>query len=168
MHSGSIQTESFDASGGSYIMNIGLISDTHGVFREEWKRHFAKCDCLIHAGDLDSKRIYEKFQQLGIPVYMVRGNCDHGEYGEFLPESMNLPLGGKLFKVIHNRNYLPMNLEDIDYVIYGHTHIPDDETRRGIRYINPGSAGQDRGAGRTMMILHLAEEGESKLEWIRL
>ena len=148
-------------------MNIGLISDTHGRFREEWKEHFKRCDYLLHAGDIDSEEAYEWFMNLSIPTYIVQGNCDRGMWAHYLPETMNVPIGGKLFCLIHNRAFLPMDLDEIDYVIFGHTHFPKDEMIEGIRFINPGTAGNDRGAGTSMAILHL--EGDSaELERIRL
>ena len=148
-------------------MNIGLISDTHGRFREEWKEHFKRCDYLLHAGDIDSEEAYEWFMHLGIPTYIVQGNCDRGMWAHYLPETMNVPIGGKLFCLIHNRAFLPMDLAEIDYVIFGHTHFPKDEMIEGIRFINPGTAGNDRGAGTSMAILHL--DGDSaELERIRL
>ena len=38
-------------------MKIGIISDTHGIFREEWHRHLDSCDYLIHAGDFCTQKI---------------------------------------------------------------------------------------------------------------
>ena len=37
-------------------MKIGIISDTHGIFREEWHRHLDGCDYLIHAGDFCTQK----------------------------------------------------------------------------------------------------------------
>lgn len=149
------------------MINIGLISDTHGRYKEEWKEHFKRCDMLIHAGDVDEQEAYDWFTELGLPVYIVRGNCDRGVYADFLPENMKIPAGGKLFLVIHNRAYLPWDLDEVDFCIFGHTHIPADEMHDGIRFINPGSAGNDRGAGKSMAILHVEGE-EATLERIVL
>ena len=106
-------------------MKIGIISDTHGIFREDWKAYFSECDCLLHAGDVNTNKCYEAFQKIGIPVYMVKGNCDRGEFAEFLPEFMRVPLGGKLFYLVHNRADLPFDLTDADFIVYGHTHFFD-------------------------------------------
>lgn len=148
-------------------MNIGLISDTHGLYSELWKEHFEKCDVLFHMGDFDSQACYDWFTNLGIPLYAVRGNCDRGPLTAFLPQSMNVPINGKLFHLVHNRAFLPLDLDEVDYVIFGHTHIPCDEKKGHIRFINPGTAGNDRGAGLSMAILHLDENSE-KLERIVL
>lgn len=148
-------------------MNVGIISDTHGKYREEWKDVFKRCDYLLHAGDVDTQEAYDWFMDLGLPVYLVQGNCDKGMWAHYLPETMNVPIGGKLFCLIHNRAYLPMQLDDIDFVVFGHTHFPTDEMREGIRFINPGTAGRNRGAGTSMMILHMDGE-QCELEKIPL
>lgn len=148
-------------------MNIGLISDTHGKYYESWKQHFERCDALLHAGDFETYDCYEWFMKLQIPFYAVKGNCDRGAWAAYLPASMNIPFEGKLFHLIHNRSYLPLDLDEIDYVIFGHTHIPHNEKMRGIQFINPGSAGIDRGAGLTMSIIHLSK-AEMSLEKIIL
>lgn len=148
-------------------MRIGIISDTHGIFREEWKEHFANCDCLLHAGDLNTKNCYDRFQELGIPTYIVRGNCDHGAWAQGLPKFMQIPLEGRMFYLVHNRADLPFDLTDADYIIFGHTHVPTEYERYGKIFLNPGSAGEDRGAGKSMAILELTEE-ENKITHIRL
>ena len=139
-------------------MKIGIISDTHGIFREDWKPYFAQCDCLLHAGDVDTSRCYEQFQALGIPFYLVRGNCDKGEWAQYIPEFMQVPLGGKLFYLVHNRADLPFDLTDADYVIYGHTHVYEYYERYGKSFLNPGSAGQGRGDLKSMVIMELKED----------
>ena len=68
-------------------MKIALVSDTHGVCRKELFDHIKKCDYLIHTGDFDNERTYNRFLNCGIPIYAVRGNCDHGEWG---PTCMSL------------------------------------------------------------------------------
>ena len=46
-------------------MKIGIISDTHGIFREEWHRHLDGCDYLIHAGDFCTQKNYDCFRNFG-------------------------------------------------------------------------------------------------------
>lgn len=45
-------------------MKIGIISDTHGIFREEWHRYLDSCDYLIHAGDFCTQKNYDCFLEL--------------------------------------------------------------------------------------------------------
>ncbi len=139
-------------------MKVGIISDTHGVFREDWLPHLTECDYLIHAGDINTQSCYEKFNSLGIPIYFVRGNCDHGEWATYLPEFLTVPIGGRLFYVVHNRSDLPFDLTDADFIIFGHTHCYTCYDRFGKVFLNPGSAGQPRGDSRSMAIIELTED----------
>ena len=73
-------------------MKIALVSDTHGVCRKELFDHIKKCDYLIHTGDFDNERTYNRFLNCGIPMYAVRGNCDHGEWASYLHEFVSVPI----------------------------------------------------------------------------
>lgn len=136
-------------------MKVGILSDTHGVFREEWTARLLECDYLIHAGDISTKACYEKFGKLGIPVYMVRGNCDVGSWARYLPEFLSVKIGGKIFFIVHNRADLPFDLTEADVVVFGHTHLFEHTERFGKIFLNPGSAGQPRGDLRSMAVLEL-------------
>ena len=103
-------------------MKIGIISDTHGIFREEWHRHLDGCDYLIHAGDFCTQKNYDCFRNFGIPLYMVRGNNDRGDWAKNLPEFLQFRIGGKTFFLVHNQFDLPFDLTDADFLIFGHTH----------------------------------------------
>ena len=148
-------------------MRIALVSDTHGVCQEELMEYVKGCDCLIHTGDFDSERIYRKFEECGVPMYAVRGNCDQGEWASYLHTFLSVPIGGKLFYLVHNRADLPFDLTDADFVVFGHTHVFTHYDRYGKIFLNPGSAGADRGDGKGMVILTLTEDGYA-LEHIRL
>lgn len=64
-------------------MKVGILSDTHGVLREEVVRHLEGCQMILHAGDIGNATIIEQLQQIA-PVVAVRGNNDKGEWGEAL------------------------------------------------------------------------------------
>ena len=140
-------------------MKIALVSDTHGVCRKELFDHIKNCDYLIHTGDFDNERTYNRFLNCGIPMYAVRGNCDHGEWASYLHEFVSVPIGGKLFYLVHNKADLPFDLTDADFVIFGHTHVFTHYDRYGKVFINPGSAGADRGDGKGFAILELTDNG---------
>lgn len=139
-------------------MKIGIISDTHGIYRTDWTAYLKDCDLLIHAGDINTEKCYETIKELGIPLYAVRGNCDHGGWAEKLPEFLSVPIEGKIFYIIHNRNDLPFDLTDADFVIFGHSHCYTYYERFGKVFLNPGSAGQPRGDSRSLVILELKED----------
>ena len=140
-------------------MKIALVSDTHGVCRDELFDHIKNCDYLIHTGDFDNERTYNRFLNCGIPMYAVRGNCDHGEWASYLHEFVSVPIGGKLFYLVHNKADLPFDLTDADFIIFGHTHVFTHYDRYGKVFINPGSAGADRGDGKGLAILELTDNG---------
>ena len=139
-------------------MKIALVSDTHGVCRKELFDYIKNCDYLIHTGDFDNERTYNRFLNCGIPMYAVRGNCDHGEWASYLHEFVSVPINGKLFYLVHNKADLPFDLTDADFIIFGHTHVFTHYDRYGKVFINPGSAGADRGDGKGIAILELTDK----------
>lgn len=139
-------------------MKIGIISDTHGIYRNDWNVYLKDCDLLIHAGDVNTEKCYETIKGLGIPLYAVRGNCDYGEWAEKLPEFLSVPIGGKIFYIVHNQSDLPFDLTEADFVVFGHTHCYNYYERFGKVFLNPGSAGQPRGDSRSLAILELEDD----------
>ena len=80
---------------------------------------------------------------------------------------MNARDSEKLSGILEKAGYELTEDEDADFVIYGHTHVFSHYERHGKVYINPGTAGQDRGDGKSMAVLTLKEDGY-KLERIYL
>jgi uncharacterized protein len=80
------------------------------------------------------------------PVTAVRGNVDHGAWARKLPETEVVELGGISIYVLHDLAQLDLKPEAAGFsaVIYGHSHVPSQETRNGVLYFNPGSAGPRR------------------------
>ena len=62
----------------SVPIRVGIISDTHGVLREDVKEVLRTCSHIIHAGDMDQSFIVSELTPIG-KLYAVRGNCD-GEW----------------------------------------------------------------------------------------
>jgi len=56
-------------------LTIGILSDTHGLIREQIYLHFKQCDFLLHAGDIGSPSILTQLSVIA-PVYAVLGNTD--------------------------------------------------------------------------------------------
>ena len=77
------------------------------------------------------------------PVYVVRGNNDK-EWAENIPESLTFQIEECRFFVVHNKKFVPKCLDDIDVVIYGHSHKYSEQTLSGILWLNPGSCGKRR------------------------
>ncbi len=56
-------------------MIIGILSDTHGLLRQEVIETFIGVDHIIHAGDIDNKAVIDCLENIA-PVTVVRGNAD--------------------------------------------------------------------------------------------
>ncbi|NPU66232.1 metallophosphoesterase family protein [Bradyrhizobium sp. 83012] len=126
-------------------MRIGIISDTHGLLRPEAKQRLAGADHIIHAGDIGRPEIIDHLGAIA-PVTAIRGNIDSAEWAKAYPATQTVELGGRRFHVVHDVHDLTIDpaSEGIDMVISGHSHRARIETRNGVVYLNPGSAGPRR------------------------
>ena len=124
------------------MKNIAIISDTHGLLREQVIAELDAADCIIHAGDINTPYIADCVRQLG-ETYMVRGNNDM-DWANDLPSSISVTIEGVRFFIVHNRKDVPHHLSEVDVVIYGHSHKYSSEVINGVLYLNPGSCGKRR------------------------
>jgi uncharacterized protein len=126
-------------------MFIGVISDTHGLLRPVAVAALQGADRIIHAGDVGDPAILEQLARIA-PVTAVRGNVDRGAWAQKLPETNVLELAGVSIYVLHNLAELDLKPEAAGFaaVIYGHSHVPKQETKNGVLYFNSGSAGPKR------------------------
>lgn len=124
---------------------IGVISDTHGLVRPQAVDALRGVEMILHAGDVGDRRVLETLEGIA-PVVAVRGNNDKGEWAEALPV-------WEVVEVGHISVYMLHDLKEIDVspagagfrvVVSGHSHKPSVEERRGVLYVNPGSAGPRR------------------------
>jgi putative phosphoesterase len=90
----------------------------------------------------------EILDQLAIiaPVTAVRGNVDKAAWARKLPKTEVVEMGGISIYVLHDLAQLDLKPEAAGFkaVIFGHSHVPKQETRDGVLYFNPGSAGPGR------------------------
>ena len=124
---------------------IGIISDTHNLLRLEAVKALEGSEIIIHAGDVGSSDIIDRLKKIA-PVYAVRGNIDKSPWGDTLPPIDIIEISGKVLYVLHDIHEI--NLDPVaarfDAVIYGHSHNPKIENKKGVFFINPGSAGPRR------------------------
>jgi uncharacterized protein len=80
------------------------------------------------------------------PLIAVRGNVDNGPWALKLPEMDVLEVGGLSIYVLHDLGQLDLKPKAAGFavVVSGHSHVPKKETRGGVLYFNPGSAGPRR------------------------
>jgi len=126
-------------------MKIGVISDTHGLLRPEALAALKGSEQIIRAGDIGDPAILAKLAELA-PVTAVRGNVDRESWARKTPATNVLEAGGVSIYVLHNLQELDLNPEAAGFgaVVYGHSHVPVQETKNGVLYFNSGSAGPRR------------------------
>jgi uncharacterized protein len=124
---------------------VGVISDTHGLLRPEALAALAGSDLIVHAGDVGDPAILDRLRAVA-PVFAVRGNVDTGAWALRLPPRETIEAGGRLIYVRHDIGELDLDPREAGFaaVVYGHSHRPSVETRDGVVYLNPGSAGPRR------------------------
>jgi uncharacterized protein len=127
------------------IKILGLISDTHGLLREESVQALRGSDLILHAGDIGGPEILEGLRAIA-PVVAVRGNVDTDAWGRSLPLTETVSAGPAMIYMIHILQDLDINpaAGGFQIVVSGHSHKPGQIEKDGVLYINPGSAGPRR------------------------
>ena len=123
---------------------------------------------------MGAPEILEKLAAIA-PVTVVRGNVDVRVWARKLPETDVLEVGGISIYVVHDLAQLDLKPEAAGFhvVISGHTHVPKQETRHGVLYFNPGSAGPRRfklpvSVGRLLVVDEVGRERRVQAECIDL
>ena len=124
---------------------LGLISDTHGLLREEALEALRGSDLILHAGDVGEPEVLKKLRVLA-PVVAIRGNVDTGSWAQKLPLTQVVQAGSVSVYMIHILQDLDLNpkAEGFSIVVTGHSHKAGQSEKDGVTYINPGSAGPRR------------------------
>lgn len=140
---------------------IGVISDTHGLLREQVASRLRGCDLILHAGDVDSLPVLTRLRGIA-PVVAVRGNMDTGSWARDLQELEYLDIDGAGICMIHDRHELDVRAlpAGTRVVVSGHSHKPHVERIDHLLYLNPGSAGPKRfNLPVSMALLHVEPDG---------
>jgi uncharacterized protein len=126
-------------------MKIGVISDTHGLLRPEVSPALSGVDHILHLGDVGDPGILTSLAGLA-PVHAVRGNIDRGGPCSRLPETDVLLFEGHYIYLLHDLGALHLDPAAAKFaaVLYGHSHKPKIERKKGVLYFNPGSCGPRR------------------------
>ncbi len=141
--------------------DIGVISDTHGLLREQVKSKLRGCGMIIHAGDIGGESVLLELRQIA-EVVAVRGNVDSGRWASALNRTESLEVGSARICVVHDIDTLDIDpaAAGMNVIIYGHSHKPCVNYEDGILYLNPGSAGPQRfRLPVSMAVLHVGPEG---------
>ena len=153
-------------------MVIGLISDTHGLFRPECVDALAGSDVILHAGDVGGQHVLDALRAIA-PVHAVFGNIDPiGAPG--LTERLELDFDGVRVHVSHGHELgapTPLRLVqryDADVLVYGHTHKPLVEWIGRQLIVNPGAAGPARFHLTPCVAKLTIENGDARADLIAL
>lgn len=148
---------------------IGVISDTHGLLRPEAVAGLRGSDAIVHGGDVGDPEIIAQLEQIA-PLTVVRGNIDTASWCTRLAESDVLQFGGVSLYVLHNVHDLDLDPVAAGFaaVIFGHSHRPSIEWRKGVLFFNPGSAGPRRFTLPISIGKLILKNGKLHPEWIEL
>jgi uncharacterized protein len=158
-------SSSTDASA-ARASQIGLVSDTHGLYDPRLAQVLDGCDAILHAGDVGSSDVLDELRSIA-PVHAVRGNVDSADCG--WPLSLTVTLSGLPIHMLHvlpaaqsdlaawaqsarGSQKLPKPAErllgafdpSVKVVVFGHSHSPCLVELGGVMWVNPGSAGPRR------------------------
>jgi hypothetical protein len=127
------------------MKTVGVISDTHGLLRPEALEALAGVDLIVHAGDIGAPEIIDALRRIA-PVHAIRGNVDRGAWADEFSPTEIVEVDGQSLYVLHDLHELDLDpaVAGFRVVISGHTHDPAVAEKRGVVYLNPGSAGPRR------------------------
>ena len=155
-------------------MKIGVISDTHlkepySEFKKVIEFHFKDVEKIFHAGDFVDWSIaeYLSSQKELIAVY---GNMDSYDIRKAFPEKRIIELQGFKIGLIHGggspfgiESRIRGEFDEVDAIVYGHTHTPANHQVKNIYFFNPGSPTRSFIHKATLGILHLGEKIEGEI-----
>jgi putative phosphoesterase len=128
-----------------------VLSDTHAP--RFWKGvpsgvapHLEGADVILHAGDVCVPSVLDELAAYA-PVKAVRGNNDGPDVAAWgAPDTLEFELAGLPVAMVHDSGpaarrtaRMKRRFPGAELVVFGHSHIPLDETGDGVRIFNPGS-----------------------------
>ncbi|WP_082231968.1 metallophosphoesterase family protein [Halobacillus massiliensis] len=138
-------------------MQLVILSDTHMPKKakqlpKRLVKELQEADLIIHAGDWQTLDVYEELKQYG-RVEGVYGNVDGEDITKVFPRSQILELNDYRVGLVHGhgdkkttekRVIEEFEGEEIDLIIFGHSHLPLLRFVKKTLLFNPGSATDKR------------------------
>ncbi|MFD2923849.1 metallophosphoesterase family protein [Halobacillus naozhouensis] len=138
-------------------MRVIVVSDTHmpKKAKELPKRLLEElhtADLIVHAGDWQSTHIYKQLSSY-TRIMGVYGNVDDHEVREMVPRRIVTEWEGYKIGIVHGhgdkkttetRVIEEFEGEELDLVIFGHSHLPLLKFVKKTMLFNPGSATDKR------------------------
>ena len=127
--------------------------------------HLDGADLILHAGDVCVPSVLDELAAYA-PVKVVRGNNDGADVGAWgAPETLAFELDGLPVAMVHDSGpatrrtaRMRRRFPGAELVVFGHSHIPMDETGDGVRVFNPGSpTDRRRQPHGTIGLLHIED-----------
>jgi len=130
-------------------LRIGVLSDTHlhhltKEFRDICNRFLSSVDLILHAGDFVSPEVVAFLGKKDF--HAVHGNMDPVELKATLPEKKVIQLGPHKIGLIHGwgssaglEERIRSEFQDVDVIVYGHSHRAVNQKRDGVLLFNPGT-----------------------------
>jgi len=131
------------------MIRLGVLSDTHlasvnNDFKRIVKSAFRDVDMIIHAGDMTSVEVLDYLS--GWDLRAVRGNMDDFKLKTLLPDKRIEEIEGVRIGIMHGRGgpegieeVVLSEFEGVDLIVFGHSHVPLNSAKKGVRLFNPGS-----------------------------
>lgn len=139
-------------------MKIFVLADTHNKLPPVVVELAYEADEIWHLGDVCEPTITDDLEAIGPPLTVVRGNCD---WNSDWPLVADLTRESLKFRLQHIPPDVPP--DDVDVVLHGHTHVPRNERRKGVLFLNPGCVTRpNRGSPRSVAWL---EVSNGKINW---
>ncbi len=148
------------------MKTVGVIADTHIPYFKKlpdaiWQ-YFDGVELIIHAGDLSILSVIDELETLA-PVVAVQGNIEYEEVVAKLPIKREVMVGHCRIGIVHilgdtrGRARLARHeFPTVRVVVYGHSHVPDNQEHDGQLLFNPGSATDRRRQPRCSIgLLHI-------------
>jgi hypothetical protein len=132
-------------------VKIGVLSDTHlhsvtGAFKRIYDQWLAEVDVILHAGDFVSEEIVTFLRKK--PFHGVHGNTDSAGIKRQLPEKRVMEFGLYRVGLIHGtgpkgdlEERVLAEFQNVDVIVFGHSHRPENRQEGGVLLFNPGTAG---------------------------
>jgi uncharacterized protein len=160
------------------VVRVLIVSDTHVPSRARqlpvqlW-RAVEAADLVVHAGDWVDVTLLDELTARAAAVVGVYGNNDGPDLRDRLPEVARLTVAGVRMAVVHETGArdgrearMQRAFPDVDLLIFGHSHIPWDSTRQGLRLLNPGSPTDRRRQPAGTYLTAVLDDGEIRtVEW---
>lgn len=145
------------------VMRIAVIADTHDRYPSGLPAMLESADEIWHLGDVCDPETLIEFEQLGIPLHIVRGNNDSHPW----PLELTLVRENLKFHLVH----IPPQRAPagVQFLLHGHTHVPRDEISFSrVRWLNPGCISFPRAEVCSFAWLTLEKSMLKRWEWVTL